>query len=146
MKFIVAFVAFAQAIKISGYNGPLPAQFDSAQLGDPFMEKVIRQYGETVKKGDKEQIVISRDNARQLATTVWENGLEQRPFDARNHLDGAFSSIWNHFDVLAEGKISIDQLPSFYRMVAADTSMQLTEGSLAPADDGQPKWLKKFTD
>ena len=77
--------------------------------------------------------MISKENARKLAQTVWdEKNLKDvktfkvyRKYDSDQQLDSNFNSVWSHYDVLAEDKIHIDQLPALFRNIAGDTSMQL---------------------
>ena len=125
MKFVFVLGLAAMASAVRKYDGPLPPQFDSKQMGDAFMESTIRKYGEVTKKEDQQRIYISKANARKLAWDVWTGALDERPYDTRNHLDANFDQVWSHFDVLHEDKIYVDQLPGFYRMLKSDTGMQL---------------------
>ena len=38
---LMALVATSEAVKINKFEGALPAQFDVAQGGDPFMSRII---------------------------------------------------------------------------------------------------------
>ena len=119
---VLLFLAVGSTIRINKYDGPLPEQYDVAQGGDAFMNKVLRAYGEPVEGGKK--FVISRDSALAIATDIMENNQGMRPVDAKAHISAEFDKAWNHFDILNEGKIHAEQLTNFYRMVTRNATMQ----------------------
>ena len=68
MKFsLIAMLAVANAIQVEKYDGALPAQFDSTQGGDPFMEKVIKELSEVDDKG---RFWVSKDAALSISHKV----------------------------------------------------------------------------
>ena len=129
----MAALALVSAVSIKKYDGPLPVQFNSSEGGDAFMERAIREYGEVVEKNGEQKIYINKENAHKLAQQVWdERNLKDvkkfviyHKYDSDQQLESNWNHIWSHYDVLSEGKITVDQLPGMFRMVAGDTSMQL---------------------
>ena len=73
---VIAMIGSINAIQIKNANvpstsfaakdGDIPHQFDSSEGGDPFMEKVIKEYGN--KEG--ERWFISKSKAKELAPRV----------------------------------------------------------------------------
>ena len=49
----MAALAVISAVSIKKYDGALPDQFNSAEGGDAFMERAIREYGEVAEKDGK---------------------------------------------------------------------------------------------
>ena len=117
---VLLLLAVGSTIRINKYDGPLPEEYDVAKGGDAFMNKVLRAYGE--KEGEK--FVVSREGALALATDIMENNQGMRPNDAKAHIGAEFDKAWNHFDILNEGKIRAEQVPSLYRMVTRNATMQ----------------------
>ena len=109
MKFnyLLALVAVSQAIQVEKYDGAIPAQFDSKQGGDPFMEKVITELSEPDGKGG---FLISKSAALSISNKVMTENAEMHSFWARLHVDENFDKCWKHFDNLNQGKIQADQI------------------------------------
>ena len=82
--FILGLLATSGAIEMNKrkIDGELPPQYDAKQMGDPWIEKVARTYGEK----DKNKIYISEGNVKTLAFEIMTENQGLRPFDARNHI------------------------------------------------------------
>ena len=124
MKYITLFalVAMVQAISHKKYDGDLPPQFDSANGGDPFMEKVIR---DLATKDDKGQFWVSKEGVLSLAHGILTNQQQMHSFWANLHIDENFEKCWRHFDFTGDGKIPANQIINFYKMLAQDNTLQV---------------------
>jgi len=100
----------------------LPAQYDSIKGGDPFMERVVRQYGEKLdtKPG---RFFINYKNLRTLAEETMIKNKKMLPYWASVHIDQQFDKAWHHFDNLSQGVIDVDQVHNLLRMVSRDSTI-----------------------
>ena len=123
MKFycLIAMIALTEAVNLDKVDGPIPPQFDSAQGGDPFMEKVIRELSEKDEKGN---FWITKEAALSISKKVMTENAQMHSFWAKLKVDENFDKCWKHFDNLNQGKIHADQVYNFYKMLAQDNTLQ----------------------
>merc|ERR1712046_367724 len=118
ISLIMACVATqAAAIKLEAKD--IPAPFDTAALGDPFMETVIKDYSVQ----EKGHYYVPYDKAQKLATQVLTLDAGMTGHEAADAM-GNFDKFWAHFDVLSEGKIAASQIIPFYQKLAHDSTLQ----------------------
>merc|ERR1711934_138930 len=108
----------AAAVKLSAND--LPDQFNTATLGDPFMETVIKEYSVT----DKGHYYVPYDKAKTLAFQVLTLDAGMTNGEANGAIGDNFDKFWAHFDVLSEGKIYASQIIPFYQKLAHDATLQ----------------------
>ena len=129
---LMSYLAPAEAARLTVAS--VPPQFDTAALGDPFMETVIKKY--SVQENDK--YYVTHDKAKELAQQVLELDAGMKPGQAAGRIGDDFEKYWAHYDVLTEGKIAASQIVPFYQALAHDSTLQCT---LAPP---KPKFCEKY--
>ena len=98
----------------------IPDQFNTATLGDPFMETVVKDYSVS----DKGHYYVPYDKAKDLAFQVLTLDAGMSNGDASGTIGGNFDKFWAHFDVLSEGRIAVSQIIPFYQKLAHDSTLQ----------------------
>ena len=96
------FLGYLSAIKI-GETPSIPAQFDSATLGDPFMETVVKSFSVS----EKGHFYVPEDKAKDLAFKVLTLDAGMKDAEANGVIGDHFDKFWAHYDVLSEGKIAV---------------------------------------
>ena len=98
----------------------IPDQFNTATLGDPFMETVLSKYSVQ----EKGAFYVPYDKAKTLAFQVLTLDAGMSDGDANSTIGGNFDKFWSHYDVLSEGRIPASQIVPFYQRLAHDSSLQ----------------------
>ena len=108
----------SQALKLAGDN--IPDQFNTATLGDPFMETVVNKYSVS----EKGLYYVPYDKAKTLAFQVLTLDAGMSDGEANGAIGDNFDKFWAHFDVLSEGKVAASQIIPFYQKLAHDSTLQ----------------------
>ena len=122
----------SQAFKLEVAN--IPEQFNTATLGDPFMETVVKQYSVS----EKGHFFVPYDKAKTLAFQVLTLDAGMSDGEANGAIGDNFDKFWAHFDVLSEGKVAANQIIPFYQKLAHDSTLQC---ALKPK---KPKFCEEY--
>ena len=110
-----------EAVQLTGLSAAsdLPDQFNTATLGDPFMETVLSKYSVQ----EKGTYYVPYDKAKSLAFDVLTLDAGMSDGDAKGTIGGNFDKFWSHYDVLSEGRIQASQIVPFYQRLAHDSTL-----------------------
>ena len=102
------------------YKRDVPDRFEK-ETDDKLMESMYNNYateGKDEKTGKPNgHFWVTHDDAARAAAEVIETHLHLHGKDRSDYLKENFNSQWKRFDVIGDGKVDIDRMPAFLRLI-----------------------------
>lgn len=103
------------------YMRDVPDRFEGAG-DDKLMESLYKNYAfEGRKNGLPDgHFWLDEANAKAVSTEVVGTHLGLKGGELNNYIKNNFPAVWQRFDVNEEGKVEIDRMPQFLRMICGN--------------------------